>query len=198
MGFREDLASKSYVKKCQFTKPEIKFSGILVSQGGISIGPEKIQAIKDFPILRNKKYLQLFLGFCNFYRKFSQDHFSLLIPLSHSLKRGVPWEFRNTKKVSFAKTKDTFGRQVSLTHTDFGIPFHIQTDASIIGVGAELFRVDNENIRHMILFASRTLIPVEKNYTITDLESLGIVFACKKFWVYYLVIQLKFIPTIRP
>jgi len=42
----------------------------VVSSGGVTTYPEKISAVKDWPIPHTKKQLRSFLGFCSYYRKF--------------------------------------------------------------------------------------------------------------------------------
>lgn len=173
-------------KKCHFNREKIKFLGHFISAGGVVMDPDKVQALKNFPEPRNRKDLQAFFGFCNFYRKFSQNHSALLHPLSHLLKKETCWFFKNNEKEAFEKIKSTFSDQVALTHPNFNKTFCIQTDASLIGLGAELFQVGDDGQRHTIAFASRSLCGSERNYTITELELLGILFACQKFRIYIL------------
>lgn len=172
--------------KCHFNKQTIKFLGHFVSATGIVMDPDKILALKEFPEPRNKKDLQSFLGFCNFYRKFSQNHSSLLFPLSHLIKKETQWSFTEHERHAFNQIKTAFSQQVALTHPNFNEPFCIQTDASMAGLGAELFQVDEDHQRYTISFASRSLSGAERNYTVTELELLGILFACQKFRIYIL------------
>lgn len=60
-------------KKSQFLKNQIKFLGHVISEKGISMDPEKVQAVNNFQPPRTKKQIQSFLGFINFYRKFIRD-----------------------------------------------------------------------------------------------------------------------------
>jgi len=62
-----------------------------------------------------------------------------------------------------------------LHHRDFNKVFILQTYASIDGIGAVLCQIGEDNLEHPIAFASRTLIPAERNYPITELETLGVV-----------------------
>lgn len=173
-------------KKCNFNKRQIKFLGHYISPEGMIMDPDKIKALQNFPEPRNKKDLQSFFGFCNFYRKFSQNHSSLLHPLSHLICKDTPWKFTEQNRIDFQKIKDAFSLQISLTHPNFNSPFCIQTDASYVGLGAELFQIDNEGQRNTLSFASRSLCGAERNYTVTELELLGILFACQKFKIYIL------------
>ena len=64
-----------------------------------------------------------------------------------------------------------------LAYPDFGKPFVLETDASIQGLGAVLSQVQEDGRPHPIAYASRSLSPSEKNYGITDLETLAVVWS---------------------
>jgi len=46
------------------------FVGFIIKLGCISIDPKKIEAIVNWQDLENVIGLRLFLGFCNYYRRF--------------------------------------------------------------------------------------------------------------------------------
>lgn len=71
-----------------------------------------------------------------------------------------------------------------LSHLIFDRPYYIQTDASNLDLGVELFQLSSEGERLTVSFASRTLNVAERNYSM--LELLSIVLACKKFRVFIL------------
>jgi hypothetical protein len=56
--------------KTEFNVQETTFVGYVVSTAGLKADPEKIQAIQDWPLPKNVKGVQSFLGFTNYYRKF--------------------------------------------------------------------------------------------------------------------------------
>ena len=60
-------------------------------------------------------------------------------------------------------------------------PFVLETDASIDGLGAVLSQTQEDGKLHPIAYASRALTPGEKNYGITDLETLAVVWSLSHF-----------------
>lgn len=173
------------LSKCEFLRQKIKFLGQIITPFGMSMDPSKLQAIREFPQPRNKKELQSFIGFCNFYRKFSCHHASNISPLIELIKKDCPWRFGYEELKLFHAVRDSFTERY-LSHPHFDQCFYLQTDASKVGLGAELFQISTDGERRTISFASRTLNTAERNYSITELELLSIVFACEKFRVFIL------------
>jgi hypothetical protein len=68
-------ASKSF-----FHKKEIDLAGFIVSDKGIKTDLEKITKVADWPVLRNVKQVQEFLGFLNFYRCFIKGFATIARP----------------------------------------------------------------------------------------------------------------------
>ena len=54
-------------KKCEFEKEKIKYLGMIVQQGKISMDPVKLGGIQDWPVPTSVKDVRSFLGFGNFY-----------------------------------------------------------------------------------------------------------------------------------
>lgn len=68
-----------------------------------------------------------------------------------------------------------------LAYPAFNKEFVLETDASIQGLGAVLFQVQSDEKLHTVAFASRALSPQERNYSITELETLAAVWAISHF-----------------
>ena len=56
--------------KCEFFKTEIHYLGHIISNEGIRMDPEKVDAILKWPHPRNLQELQMFLGLPSFYHKY--------------------------------------------------------------------------------------------------------------------------------
>ena len=82
------------------------------------------------------------------------------------------------------KLKRLLVEAVTLQTPDFTKPFRLETDASLEGLGAMLAQETANGIVRPLAYASRTVRGAEKNYSVTELEALGVIWAVKHFWHY--------------
>ena len=71
-----------------------------------------------------------------------------------------------------------------LPYPAFGQEFVLETDASISGLGAGLSQKQADGKIHPIAYASHSLNTAEKNYGITELETLAVVWAISHYHSY--------------
>ena len=72
-----------------------------------------------------------------------------------------------------------------LAFPSFDVDFTLETDASIQGLGAILSQLQTDGKLHPVAYASRALNKAEKNYSITELETLAVVWASSHFYSYF-------------
>jgi len=58
------------IKKCEFFIRKTNFIGFIIKLGKISMDLKKVKAIVSWQEPENVTQLRLFLGFCNYYRRF--------------------------------------------------------------------------------------------------------------------------------
>jgi hypothetical protein len=80
---------KLYLKpdKCKFEQTTVEYLGVIISHNSVSMDPVKIAGVQEWPELTNKKKVQSFLGFTNFYHQFIKDfseHTRLLFDLTQN------------------------------------------------------------------------------------------------------------------
>ena len=76
-------------EKCEFHRRSVEFLGFVVSTKGISMSPEKIKAIAEWPTLYDVKEVQSFLGFANFNRKFIKGYSKKALLLTDITKKDI-------------------------------------------------------------------------------------------------------------
>lgn len=177
----QEVGLKLKITKCEFLKPRIKFLGHVVDEFGIHTVDDKIKAIAEFPQPTSADKVRSFLGVAGYYRPFIKDFAARASPLTLLLKKDVPFQWLPAQQTSFEDLKKALTQAPVLVFPDFKDPFQLCTDASASGLGAALMQTDKSGKKHVIAFASRVLTAPEKNYSVTHLEALAIVWALKHF-----------------
>lgn len=170
-------------EKCSFLMHKVRYLGHILSTSGISPEPNKIQEIKGIPIPKNVKGVRQFLGAVNFYRKFIPDMAKKASPLVKLTKKGIPFKITEEVLESFETLKNDLSSDSLLVFPDFSKPFLVASDASRSGLGAVLSQVC-DGYERIITLASRRLTKAEANYSVSELEMLGVTFAVKQFRCY--------------
>ena len=78
------------LEKCEFEQATVEFLGLTISENSVTMNESKVSAIKEWPVPQNKKGLQRFLGFINFYRRFIKYFGKIARPL-HKLTGNMNW-----------------------------------------------------------------------------------------------------------
>jgi len=71
-------------EKCEFEKTEVEYLRVIISQNSVKMDSVKVAGVMEWPTPSNRKEVQSFLGFTNFYHRFIQG-FSHLARLSWSV-----------------------------------------------------------------------------------------------------------------
>ncbi len=84
------IVNQSYAKteKCEFHQDTISFLGYVISSGGLAMDERKVQAVINWPRPLTIKELQRFLGFANFYQRFTHNFSTTAAPLTSMFKKG--------------------------------------------------------------------------------------------------------------
>ena len=168
-------------KKCRLAECEAEYLGYVISEDGLSTDPEKIRAVREFPVPHDVRTLRSFLGLASYYRRFVPNFSVVARPLHALTKKEVPFDWTESCRKSFERLKELLTTSPILVLPDFNKDFMLETDASGQGLGAVLAQKQEDGLVRPIAFASRTLQPHEQNYGITELEGLGVVWAMKHF-----------------
>ena len=155
----------------------------MISAKGIRPDPAKTEKVRAFPTPKDATTVRQFLGLASYYRKFVRDFAKVAHPLNQLTKKNVPFQWSDMCEASF---KELLTSILGYPRFGEGKSFILETDASGIGLGAILSQEQEDGQVHPIAYASRTLDPAERNYGISELETLGLVWALRYFRAYLL------------
>jgi hypothetical protein len=156
--------------KCEF---------VIISHNRIEMDPVKVTGVVEWPTPMNKKEVQSFLGFANFYRRFIAN-------FSHHARPLFDLTKKDAEEGAFAKLKEIVTSAPILILPQVDRPFRIEADGSGVATGAVLSQVSPEDDKwHPVAFLSKSLSEVERHYEIHDLEMLAIIRALEE-WRHYL------------
>lgn len=167
-------------EKCFFCKPEVKYLGHILTRDGLKVDPEKTSAIKERPNPRNAKEVLSFMQTCSWYRRFIPAFADVAKPLSDLTKKKAVWQWTEKHQQAFKLLKHMLTSPPILQQVNEDLPFILKTDASNYGLGAVLLQGEKDSER-TIEYASRLLLPAERNYSTTEREALAVVWAVQKF-----------------
>ncbi|KAG5718770.1 hypothetical protein E4T56_gene2724 [Termitomyces sp. T112] len=138
--------------------------------------PIKVAGVAEWPEPRNKKEVQAFFGFVNFYRRFIQDfshHAQLLFDLT---VKDTAWQWEPPQQAAFDTLKQSVASKPVFLFPDNDSPFHVEADSSDFATGAVLSQQSKEDGKwYPVAFYSKSLNAVERNYEIHDKEMLAII-----------------------
>ena len=166
--------------KIQLCRKQFKFLGFIIEPNKCYPDPAKVAVLNNYPIPKNPKQIQKFLGLAGFYRRFI-DKFSLIAkPLTTLIQKNTKFIWSEEAQNAFDKIRNALTKLSMVYLPDLNSPFIIQTDASEVGLGAVLLQ-EKDSLKLPIWFASRALKPAELKYSVSEKECLAVVWAIEKF-----------------
>ena len=160
---------------------QAEYLGHIVSHDGISVDPRKTAAVQEFPQPVDLKSLRSLLGLASYYQRFIPDFSRIAGPLYSLTRKDAPFVWTDHTERAFEALKRLLTEAPTLVFPDFSKDFQLETDASGEGLGVVLAQKQEDGSVKPIAFASRTLQPHERNYGVTEMEALGVVWAVKQF-----------------
>jgi len=173
-------------EKCEFERTRIEYLGLIISENRVEMDPVKVAGVTDWPEPSNKREVQSFLGFANFYRRFIKDFSHHARPLFNLTRNDQKWQWEASEASAFRKIKELVTSAPVLTTPADNQPFRIEADSSDFATGAVLSQLSAEDDKwHPVTYFSKSLSETERNYEIHDKEMLAIIRALEE-WRHFL------------
>ena len=170
--------------KSEFGKATVKYLGHIVGQGQVRPLDAKIQTIAKFPIPTSRKELARFLGMAGYYRNFCLNFSEIAAPLTNLLSKKVKFVWTDDCQLAFDKVKLLLQKSPVLKSADYEKPFKLIIDSSDVGTGSVLVQEASDGLDHPVSYFSKKFLKYQKNYSMVEKETLGLVLALEHFDVY--------------
>ena len=170
--------------KCRFVRSEVEYLGHLVTPQGLKTNFKLVEAVRQFPRPTDVSGVRRFLGLSSHYRRFISNFARIAEPLRELTRKDATFRWTQACEDGMTQLQERLTTAPVLAYPSFDKPFTVETDASISGLGAVLSQVQEDKKLHPVAYASRSLSNAERNYSVTELETLAVVWALTRFHSY--------------
>jgi hypothetical protein len=169
--------------KCQFAVNNVKFIGHSITKAGIGPDSEKVRSMLEYPRPSNTKSLKSFLGMMQFYKRYILHFSKIAAPLNYLLRRDTPWIWDEECENAFQQLRLGLKNAPILSYPsgDPNAKLVLTCDASTKALGFYLSERYPDGTEKLLGAGGRMLRDAEQRYTITEIEALSIVTACKEY-----------------
>ena len=145
--------------KSFFILLKVKFPGHEIGCNTIKPKHSKVDAIHELPSTTSKVALMSFICALNFYTKFIEKLHIILKPFYDLLHKNTPWSWTTEHETLCHELKNALSSDTELIIPNTKHQFFITVDASLIGLGAVLFQLNEYNKMKVISYNSSILNP---------------------------------------
>ena len=164
-------------KKCLLFQTQLKYMGneFVITNKQITIRALKsrIEAIQQFPTPKSKTDAKSFSGLVNYLSMFCPQLRTHLKPITFLTRQAVPFIWQKEQEEAFIKIKKLLSSPPVLSLPKPEGRFVLYSDTSREHTGSSLWQLQDGHYK-LIGFASKTLPPACKNYSVTELEMTGL------------------------
>jgi hypothetical protein len=118
------------LSKCEFCLKQVAFLAHVISKGGISVDPSKVQDVLSWKAPMSVSDIWSFLGLAGYYRRFIEGFLKVNKPMTELLKKDKQFEWTPACEASFQELKKRLTIVLVLVMSDMEKPFSIYCDAS--------------------------------------------------------------------
>ena len=160
--------------KCEFWLTEVRFLGHVVSASGMSVDPEKVEAVMNWERPKSVFEICSFLRLAGYYRRFIEDFSRLEGPMTRLTRKEVKFDWDDRCEKAFQELRRRLTSTPILIGPDRGHRYIVYCEASRAGLRFVLMQSGR-----VVAYGSRQLKNHEQNYPTQDMELAVVVFAFK-------------------
>ena len=123
------------LRKCQFWLDRVEFLGHVILVEGVSVDPQKIEAVVNWKPPNNVSEVRSFLGLARYYRKFVEGFSKIATPLTKMTRKDVKYDWVDACQQNFEELKGRLTSDPVLALPNGRYKFVVYSDASRQGLG---------------------------------------------------------------
>jgi hypothetical protein len=128
------------LSKCEFWLKQVAFLRHVISKGGISVDPSKVQDVLGWKTPTSVSDIRSFLGLARYYRRFIEGFSWISKPMMELLEKDKEFKWTSACESSFQELKKCLTTALVLVMSDMEKPFSIYCDASGQALGCVLMQ----------------------------------------------------------
>jgi len=149
------------LEKCKWKVREVEFLGVVIGPKGVEMQKKKVEEVLSWPVPRNVKEVQKFLGLANYYRRFIEN-FARIAALLHMLvRKEQKWKWEREQEKAFEKLKTVFTTEPVLAILNIDREMRVEADASDYATGGVLSTKCEDGKWRPVAFISKSLNATE-------------------------------------
>jgi hypothetical protein len=117
------------LSKCEFWLKQVAFLGHVISKGGISMDPSKVQDVLSWKAPTSVSDIQSFLGLAGYYLRFIEGFSRISKPMTELLEKDKEFKWTSAWESSFQELKKRLTTAPVLVMPKMEKPFSIYCDA---------------------------------------------------------------------
>jgi len=177
--------------KCEFSKTEITFYGMIISKDGIRPKKQKLEDFMAASIPKTTKEVKSFLSLAQYFHERIPNLSNIGAPLKILMKKFQDYFWGPAQQKAFELIKSSI-LLCCLGHFDMNRETEVWVDAGPNGIASYIIQSDKDGRnRTLITCGSYAFSNAERNYSQVEKEGFASVWACEHFHIYVYGQQFK-------
>jgi len=163
------------LEKYKWKVREVEFLGVVIGPREVEMQKKKVEGVLNWPVPKNVKEVQKFLGLANYYRRFIKDFAKIAAPLHALVRKEQKWKWEKEQEEAFGRLKEVFTTEPVLAIPDIDKEMRVEADASDYATGGVLLLKCEDGKWRPVAFILKSLNTIEQNYEIHDKKMLAVI-----------------------
>ena len=159
--------------KCRIGLRKVEYLGFVVDDDGMLMSPDHTRALAEVKPPSTRSELKSFYGLANCFRAYIPNFAILMQPLTVLCLPKIAYHWMDEAQAAFEEIHKAACSTTMLYHVNYDQPLILRTDASLHGIGAILFNVENDQ-EHPVWYLSQAFSGAVHNWSTIEQEAYAV------------------------